>query len=81
MKAIASACWSLTSSLGSIIIIIITLLPTKNLAVRAFLFSGAMIIDVLIFAFLAKYCYKYRKNTAAYKEPSLKQISEEVKSD
>ncbi|CAK5089180.1 unnamed protein product [Meloidogyne enterolobii] len=41
-----------------------------------------MIIDVLIFAFLAKYCYKYRKNTAAYKEPSsLKQNSEEVKSD
>uniref|UniRef100_A0A914CLT5 Peptide transporter family 1 n=1 Tax=Acrobeloides nanus TaxID=290746 RepID=A0A914CLT5_9BILA len=59
MKSVVQAIWLFTVAIGDLIIIIIALIPESNLAIEMFVFAGAMIVVVGIFALMAVFYYEY----------------------
>jgi len=74
MKALVQALWLLTTAAGDTIIVIITLLKLfDNMAIEMFVYAGAMIVVIFIFALMSIFYYKYTYYTGeeAGEEPDL----------
>lgn len=65
MKSVLQACWLLTVAIGNVIVVIIAELALfESQASEFFLFAGLMLVDMLLFMFMA-YLYKPNNQTHA----------------
>jgi len=69
MKALVQALWLLTTAVGDLIIVIITLLHLfDNMALELLFYAAVMLIVIVIFALIAIFYYDYNNYTSERKD-------------
>jgi solute carrier family 15 oligopeptide transporter 1 len=69
MKALVQALWLLTTAVGDSIIVLIAVLDLFNdLAIQSFVYAGAMIVVIIIFALMSIFYYDYKYYTGESEE-------------
>lgn len=70
MKSVLQACWLLTVAIGNVIVVIIAELALfESQSSEFFLFAGLMLIDMLLFMFMA---YMYKPNNQIHSSSTMK---------
>uniref|UniRef100_A0AC34GXK0 Peptide transporter n=1 Tax=Panagrolaimus sp. ES5 TaxID=591445 RepID=A0AC34GXK0_9BILA len=78
MKAVVYALWMCTGAIGDLIIIVIALFDIfEDIAMQCFVYAGAMLVVIIIFALMAIFYYEYKIYSVDENEEKTQLLNEE----